>query len=121
MEVDVDDRNLLGARAEAAVADMLQTQGCAIVARNARDPTGELDLIVRRNAQILIVEVRSRRAASFDDALDSIAGDKRRRVRRMADRWLSGRPVDYEEVRFCVAAVAWDGDCPRILWVEDAF
>lgn len=121
MESDVDDRNVLGAKAESAVADMLRTRGCAIVAQNARDPTGELDLIARRGGQILVVEVRSRRAASFDDALDSIARDKRRRLRRMADRWLAGRPVDYEEVRFCVAAVAWDGEHPRILWVEDAF
>ena len=117
----MDDRTALGARAESAVADLLQAQGCAILARNARDPTGELDLIARRGTQILVVEVRSRRAAGFDDALDSIGGDKRRRVRRMAERWLAGRPPDYQEVRFCVAAVSWDGDRPRILWIEDAF
>ncbi|HOI11722.1 MAG TPA: YraN family protein [Myxococcota bacterium] len=117
----MDDRTTLGTRAEAVVADLLRARGCAIVARNARDPTGELDLVARRDRQVLVVEVRSRRGAGFDDALDSIGGDKRRRVRRMAERWLSGRPVDYDEVRFCVAAVAWEGDEPRVRWIEDAF
>ncbi len=117
----MDDRGILGYRAESAVADLLCARGCVILARNARDPTGELDLVARCGAQILVVEVRSRRTTSFDDALESIGRDKRRRVRRMAGRWLAGRPVDYEEVRFCVAAVAWENDRPRILWVEDAF
>jgi len=117
----MDDRIALGARAEAAVAGLLQSRGCTILARNARDRTGELDLVARRGAQILVVEVRSRRGGDFDDALDSIGADKRRRVRRMALRWLDGRPVDYDEVRFCVAAVAWQGERPEVRWIEDAF
>ncbi len=117
----MDDRVGVGQAAEEAVAALLRAGGCTILARNARDRTGELDLVARREGQILVVEVRSRRGGCFDDALDSIRQDKRRRVRRMAARWLCERSLSFDEVRFCVAAVVWRSGTPRILFIEDAF
>lgn len=117
----MDDRAGVGQAAEEVVAALLQAEGCTILARNARDRSGELDLVARREGQILVVEVRSRRGGCFDDVLDSIRQDKRRRVRRMAARWLSERSLLFVEVRFCVAAVVWRAGTPRVRFIEDAF
>ena len=69
----------------------------------------------RRGAQTDQSEERKARV------LDSIRQDKRRRVRRMAARWLSERSLLFVEVRFCVAAVVWRAGTPRVRFIEDAF
>jgi putative endonuclease len=117
----MDDRMVVGRAAEQAVAEELERRGYFVVDRNARDRHAELDLVVRRGAEIVAVEVRSRRSGEPDAAADSVDARKRGKVRGAMERWLAVRPEDYEEVRFFVAAVAWRDGLPDITLIEDAF
>jgi putative endonuclease len=49
-----------GRRAEAIAALRLQLKGWAIMARRARTPVGEVDLIARRGRTLAFVEVKAR-------------------------------------------------------------
>ncbi|HOU53523.1 MAG TPA: YraN family protein [Myxococcota bacterium] len=115
------DRQQVGADAEAAVAREMNRRGYRVVARNARFRLGELDLVCRRDDEVVAVEVRSRRNGVSDDAIQSIQQRKRSHVRQAMELWLAGRPVDYREVRFFVASVVFGPAGPVIDLVEDAF
>ena len=121
------ERARLGRAAEDLAESEMARRGHAIVARNLRAPWGELDIIARKGRQVVIVEVRSRsleEGAGPDDDDQPAGGireDKRRKVRLTAQRWLDGRPIDYDEVRMFVVLVWW-GQCkPTLRVIEDAF
>ena len=68
-----------GRRAESLAALWLQLKGWQIVARRARTPVGEVDLIARRGRLLAFIEVKAR--ATAEDA--SLALDEYR-LRRVA-------------------------------------
>ena len=64
-----------GAAAEQAAADYLPGHGLVLVARNARYPEGELDLILRERDALVFVEVRMRSATAFPDGQKANASE----------------------------------------------
>jgi len=73
-----------GTDAENVAADYYLKQGYSLLVRNFRTPLGELDLVLGRNQEILIVEVKGRREFHADHAWSPRWRDKKRRLRRMA-------------------------------------
>ena len=73
----------LGARGEAAAAKYLRRQGYTIVARQARDGFGELDLVAVDRGVVVFVEVKTRQVdrtghpAEAVDVRQAAAGDAR--------------------------------------------
>ena len=68
-----------GRRAESIAALWLQLKGWSILARRARTPVGEVDLVARRGRTVAFVEVKARATAQEADmALDQF------RLRRVA-------------------------------------
>ena len=108
-----------GDAAEEAAARHLAAHGCALIARNARYPEGELDLIVRERDVLVFVEVRMRRNAAFGGAAASVDRAKQKRLARAAQHWLLAHHGErWRACRFDVVSVAGDG---TIEWIRDAF
>lgn len=108
-----------GDRAEDAAARHLAAAGCQLIARNARYPDGELDLIVRERELLVFVEVRLRSGSSFGGAPASVDRFKQKRIMRAAQRWLAQHHGErWPACRFDVVAVDGDG---TIEWIRDAF
>lgn len=80
-----------------------------MVAKNQRTPLGELDLICRQGAEIVVVEVKARCGEAYGTALEAIGPRKARRLRAAAAWWLSDRELFPCAVRFDVVVVALDG------------
>ena len=72
-----------GRDAENQAAKWLRSLGYEILARNLRTRSGEIDVIARDGATLVLVEVRYRNAHVFD-AWRSLAGGKRERFARAA-------------------------------------
>ena len=87
-----------------------------MLARNQRTPLGELDLICRSLAEVVIVEVKARTAAEFGEAIEAIGPRKARRLRAAAAWWLSDRGLFPCPVRFDAVVVDLDSrGLPRSL------
>lgn len=67
-------------------------RGYRILGTNVRAGRNELDLIVRRGRDLTFVEVKQRRNRGFGGAVGAVDAEKRRRVRRAAQVWLSRNP-----------------------------
>jgi putative endonuclease len=76
-----------GRRGERLAALWLQGKGYRILARRARTPLGELDLVARRGRLIAIIEVKAR--PERDAAAWSIGEPARKRIGAAAQAWLA--------------------------------
>lgn len=116
------DRQQAGASAEDAALAYLQGEGLALLARNARYPFGEIDLVMREGATLVFVEVRFRRPSRFGGGALSVDANKRRKIARAAQAWLSSHR-QYSQVgcRFDVVAAMPGTDGIQCEWIRAAF
>ena len=66
-------------------------RGWRLVASNVRVGRNELDLVVRRGGQLLVVEVKEKTGGGFGDPLEMVDSEKLRRVLRTTQAWLASR------------------------------
>jgi putative endonuclease len=80
-----------GRKAEAWCALLLRLSGHRILAARLKTPVGELDLVARRGAVLVVVEVKARE--SWEAAGEAVSAPQRRRIER-ATEWLrASRPA----------------------------
>jgi putative endonuclease len=121
----VDRRRLdLGAKGEELAVAWYTGQGYLVLARNWRCREGELDLVVSRDRCVVFCEVKTRTGTGFGLPAEAVTGEKQRRLRRLATRWLGQQAPSggFAEVRFDVAAVTLRGGAePDLEVIEGAF
>jgi len=106
-----------GREAEAIAAAALAREGWALLARRARTPAGEIDLVAERDGLLAFVEVKAR--PSLSEAAASLGPRQRARLLAAAECWLAANPGHGARgMRFDVVIVAADGTARRI---ADAF
>jgi putative endonuclease len=116
------NRAELGAAAEDAALARLSAEGLRLLARNARYPFGELDLVMLDGACVVFVEVRRRASDRFGGAAMSVDAAKRRKLARAAQAWLSShRQFANASCRFDVVAVAPASGGLGCDWIRSAF
>jgi putative endonuclease len=119
----IDTRAQQGIASEQLAAEYLQAKGLAVLARNLRCKSGELDLVCLDGNTLAIVEVRQRGRDDFGGALGSITWRKQRKIIR-ATRFFVQRTREWQALllRFDVLAVEGlpTGE-HQIAWIKDAF
>lgn len=82
-------REAMGRHAERAAALLLWLKGYRLLARRARTPAGEIDLVMRRGDTLVLVEVKYR--PTLDSGLAALHPAARQRLRgaaaHAAGRW----------------------------------
>ncbi len=99
-------------------------RGYAVLGRNWRCREGELDLVVARGRCVVFCEVKTRTGTGFGIPAEAVTGEKQRRLRRLATRWLGEQPPSggFADVRFDVACVTLrPGATPALEVIEAAF
>jgi putative endonuclease len=98
----------VGISAESRAAAYLTGHGYAIVARRFKSPVGEVDIVARRDRELVFVEVKARRR--LDDAAFSVTPRQQKRIVAAAEAWLADHPDDGRcDIRFDVILVARNG------------
>jgi putative endonuclease len=98
-------RQAVGSYGERLAAHHLEAAGLVVLDRNWRCADGEVDLILRDGDDVVFCEVKTRRSAAFGSPAEAVSHAKRRRLRRLAGRWLAQAGVRPREIRFDVVSV----------------
>jgi putative endonuclease len=106
----------LGRRAENAAALWLRLKGYRILAKRARTPRGEIDLVVRKGPLVIAVEVKAR--GDFDAALEAVNPRQQARICAAMEIWCARNGFSEHDRRFDVLSVI-PGRLPR--HTKDAF
>jgi putative endonuclease len=100
-----------GISAESRAAAFLLAKGFRILARRWRSGVGEIDIVARRRALLVFVEVKARE--TLDDAAWSVTDRQRGRIIAAAEAWLARFPDPrIQDIRFDAMLVA-PGRIPR--------
>ncbi len=98
-------RSLVGRRAEAYVADLLEFRGWRLLARNLRTPYGEIDILaLDPGDELVVVEVKARHPLSWSQEEETLRPHQRRRLAR-ALQWIEERHLWRGPSRIDLAAV----------------
>lgn len=89
----------LGRRGEQLAAEHVQARGMAVLDRNWRCATGEIDLVARDGEQLVFIEVKTRAGLGFGHPLEAITQRKLARLRQLAVEWCRAHPDARGSVR----------------------
>ena len=118
-----NSRQNLGRWGENLAADYLSQQGYTIVARNARTPYGELDLVARQAQVTVFVEVKTRRSEKFGLPEAAITPQKQAHLLAAAQAYLQAVPELDGDWRVDVIAIRRTAAAPggvEIIHFENA-
>lgn len=117
------DKDELGRHGEQLAADHLERTGLVVLARNWRCAEGEIDIIATDGIGALVIcEVKTRSGLGFGSPAESITVAKRRKLRRLANVYLSRAISGWVTVRFDVIGVlCLPGQTPQITHLRSAF
>lgn len=111
----------LGRAGEKAAADLLRRRGYEVVGSGFRARRGELDLVCRRGADLVVVEVKTRTDDAFGTPAEAVGSRKRRALMAAAAEYRA--LAEWRgAIRFAVVGltVSADGKFEAEL-IEDAF
>lgn len=115
-------KDTLGRDGEDAVASYLTRCGYAILDRNWRCPQGEVDIVALDDAELVIVEVKTRTSELFGHPFEAVDHRKRSRLWRLAGAWCRQHPdaARGRRVRLdAVAVLGADAEAFRIEHLRD--
>jgi putative endonuclease len=117
----------LGRYGERLAEAYLRAGGWEILSRNWRCRAGELDIVARDGAALVIVEVKCRSSTSHGTPAEAVHPVKARRIRGLALSWLadyraaSSDAETFSSVRFDVISVLTNTPEPTIDHHRGAF
>jgi putative endonuclease len=95
----------LGAYGERVAARHLTALGMTVLDRNWRCPTGEIDLVLRDGAVLVVCEVKTRRGLVHGHPVAAVRDRKLLRLQHLALFWMEEHGVAAPEVRIDVVGV----------------
>ncbi len=95
----------LGRYGERVAERLLVEAGMVVLDRNWRCPDGEIDLVLRDGADLVLCEVKTRRGTWCGHPLEAVDARKAERLMRLAARWIETRGIQPPGVRVDGVAV----------------
>ena len=92
----------IGDYGEKLAENFLLEKGYAILARNYRGKSGEIDIVALQRDYIVFVEVKTRKNNLYMTARESVNPSKQKRIRSTAREYLFAYKPKYKFVRFDV-------------------
>jgi putative endonuclease len=111
----------LGRYGEDLAAQRLETSGHEILTRNWRCKDGEIDVVAREGATLVVCEVKTRAGLTFGSPLEAVTPTKLARLRGLALRWLEQEtPTWVGSIRIDVIGVLYPpGGTPTVEHIRD--
>lgn len=105
MTTTAQARKAIGAYGEEVAARRLSEQGMCALERNWRCPEGEIDIVLRDGATLVVCEVKTRTSLEAGTPHEAITDAKLDRLRRLGERWAAERGIRPDGIRVDLVAV----------------
>jgi putative endonuclease len=112
--------NDLGRLGESLAVDYLLKNNYVILERNWRFQKAEIDIIAKKEGQIIIVEVKTRNSNFFGDPQSFVSPEKIKLLVKAANQYLVSNNIPLE-VRFDILAIIKNKSTQEITHFKDAF
>lgn len=112
--------NITGKTAEDLAADYLLGKGYTLLARNWRHRRLEVDIIARKDGQLVVTEVKARSGTYFELPQAAVGKQKQKALTEAADAFITKNNLNLE-CRFDVIAIVFNGKEHELEHIEDAF
>jgi putative endonuclease len=99
------DRKELGRRGEEAAGAYLERVGFEILDMNWRTRSGEVDIVAREGATLVLVEVKTRRSLKAGTPEEAVSPTKQKKLGRLAAQYVQGMSDEPDAVRFDVVTI----------------
>ena len=109
----------IGKWGEAIAAEHLAKRGFELIARNARTPYGEIDIVARQGDITVFVEVKTRTSNKMGLPEDSITARKRQHMISAAEHYAAGHEIDHWQIDV-ISVEEKPGMKPKITYFENA-
>lgn len=114
------EHNNLGRDGENAAASYLEDNGYKILDRNWRSGKKEVDIIARKEEEIIFVEVKTRCNNDFAEPEDAVTPQKVRNIIVAANNYIKQYKIDLEP-HFDIITAIGQHNTFRIKHLKDAF
>lgn len=112
----------LGQYGENQAASYLRKKGFNIIKKNYYTRYGELDIICRKNREIIFVEVKTRRSINCGTPEEAVTYKKIQRIKKAALIFLNENRLPFQGLRFDVVTIVFDQNGKEVInHIEDAF
>lgn len=115
MTTTAASRQAMGRYGEQVAQRHLTDVGMAVLDRNWRCPEGELDLVLRDGATLVVCEVKTRSDDSRGTPHQAITPAKLERLQRLGMRWAREHGVRVTEMRIDLVAVRRPRSGPALI------
>lgn len=112
--------NDLGRKGEELAIEYLEKKGYLIVEKNYRYKKAEVDIIARKEAVLVVIEVKTRSSTYFGNPQDFVNPKKIKLLVMAIDNYVIEKDLDVE-IRFDIIAVLNNKESYTIQHIKDAF
>ena len=91
-----------------------------ILGRNYRFKKFEIDIVAKKNNELIIIEVKTRQTAEIGEPWRAVTKTKQRQIIRVADAYIKEHEIDLN-VRFDIISIVHNSYSTQIEHIEDAF
>ena len=89
---------LVGAWGESMAADYLQARGYRVIARNARTPYGEIDLVAEKDDLTIFVEVKTRASTTLGPPEMAVTPRKQAHMLAAAEHYSQKHAIEHWQI-----------------------
>ena len=110
------NRRSTGTAYEKIAADYLKKQGVTIREMNYLSSRGEIDVIGEDRENIIFIEVKYRRTASYGQPWEAVSNKKQKKICNVARQYCYCKHIK-KQVRYDIISICGE----EILWFQNAF
>ena len=110
------NRRQAGTAYEQIAADYLKKRGINIREMNYRISRGEIDIIGEDKDNVIFIEVKYRKTASYGYPWEAVSNNKQRKICKVARQYCYSRRVK-KQIRFDIISICGE----EIIWFQNAF
>ena len=114
------EKKEIGDQGEAEAVNFLFANGYEVLKKNYRFGRAEIDIITRKDDELVFIEVKTRKNADYGYPESFVSEQQERRIRLAAEKYVEDTCWQ-GEIRFDIIAIIWDSKESVLDHFEDAF